>query len=676
MSAAAEVSLNVSAMVLPKSAVVESVLTTRCKIPSLRPHQLKHAIDLDSGNNLLLTIGTGQGKTIVLFSPMILADARGETGYGIVVAPTKNLVDQLAAVGRSFDLNIEAIHEDSLREAQMKNIDLFKKWTSQRGISVAAMSPQMVCGARMHTVLSNIKIRVAIRWFMVDEVHLIDDKTTIFMTSYEALRPMRSRLPSSTIFAGFTGSASPEGAIRIARALGFQAGHYIDARYSLDRPHIKTIVRPLKHAFSGHDFLDLTFLIPFQMTSATEIMQTLIFARTINTGQRIMAFLDQLIPPTIPSHDRLIRLYNALLPREDCEELKRDFTSGRVRIAVVTDTCTYGLDLACIRRVVLFDIPPSMEKLTQQKGRAGRDGRPAEAIIFRPPWAVSSLLPDKPSAKAKSDAERRAKLPPLLVHLLNPTTSLCERAAELQYYGEKCDSALKSCCGTHEPEPQHSHDDETCGKWQTHLRQAGNNGSSTSTSSGMRTDGTYRVLDTRSKQELRDKLIIWRRRQWATARANDGSDSGIPDVVFLPTRIIETLVSRAHLCSTRERFARVIGDWHYIDVYGDNLFKHLTTILVEFNRFHPTNAAGVTSGPLSTYNQRPPLSPKKNRQGVTPAQPTTPPKCHPTKPSSGFAKLGGSRASFTSQKEGSTTLHHIHSLQSTECYITPVTTSR
>ncbi|KIY46990.1 P-loop containing nucleoside triphosphate hydrolase protein [Fistulina hepatica ATCC 64428] len=606
----------------------ESVLTTRCKISRLRPHQLQHARDLDAGHNLLLTIGTGQGKTVVLFSPMILADIRGEMGYGLVVAPTKNLVDQLATVGCSFGLHVEAIHEDSLREAQMKNIDLFKKWTSLRGISIAVMSPQMINSARMHILLSDIKLRSAICWFMIDEVHLIDDKTTIFMKSYDALRPMRSRLPSSTIFAGFTGSSSRQGAIRIAKALGFQEGHYVDARYSLDRPHIKTIVRPLKHAVSGFEFRDLAFLIPFRMSSASDITQTLVFARTINTGHRIMSFLDQLIPPSIPSRDRLIRLYNALLPPSDCEELKRDFIAGHLRIAVVTDTCTYGFDLSSVRRVVLFDVVPSVEKFTQQKGRAGRDGQPAEAIIFRPSWATTCSLPDKPSAKAKADAERRAKLPPHLVRILNPTTELCERAAELQYYGELCDSSLKSCCGTHEPEPQNSRDDEIASQWQKYFHEIAAMETS-SNFSGLRTDGTYKVLDIHSKNALRARLIVWRRRQWAVERATDGSQSGIPDVFFLPTHLLENLVSRAHLCSTRERFGRVLSEWRYMDTHGNTLFQQLTSILIELNLSRNPVALqdDCVMTESHTTSQRPPLSPQKNRNTTNyQALPVTPPK--------------------------------------------------
>ena len=81
----------------PETDLQESVRETLCnafKISELRPFQLEHAMNLVRGKDVFLAVGTGQGKTIVLLSPLIIASHRKERGIGILVVPTKALAQQ------------------------------------------------------------------------------------------------------------------------------------------------------------------------------------------------------------------------------------------------------------------------------------------------------------------------------------------------------------------------------------------------------------------------------------------------------------------------------------------------------------------------------------------------------------------------------------------------------
>ncbi|KAJ7861781.1 hypothetical protein B0H14DRAFT_3445032 [Mycena olivaceomarginata] len=77
---------------------MDSVLRTRCKISKLWPHQLDLAMENNQKNDVLCVVATGMGKTVILQAGPIAADARGETGIGLIIVPTKVLVEQQGEV--------------------------------------------------------------------------------------------------------------------------------------------------------------------------------------------------------------------------------------------------------------------------------------------------------------------------------------------------------------------------------------------------------------------------------------------------------------------------------------------------------------------------------------------------------------------------------------------------
>ncbi len=66
------------------------------------------------------------------------------------------------------------------------------------------------------------------------------------------------------------------------------------------------------------------------------------------------------------------------------------FMSGRARICLATSAFGMGIDKADIRNVIHRDIPGTPEDLSQQVGRAGRDGAPSQCVLFFDPKSVST----------------------------------------------------------------------------------------------------------------------------------------------------------------------------------------------------------------------------------------------------------------------------------------------
>jgi ATP-dependent DNA helicase RecQ len=134
-----------------------------------------------------------------------------------------------------------------------------------------------------------------------------------------------------------------------------------------------------------------------------------------------------------------IRFYHAGLSREEKTAVEQWFF-GNPR-GILVSTCAYGMgvDKADIRTVIHRDCPPSVEAYLQESGRAGRDGKPSEAILLWGPGDKHRL------ELARSETDRR-RMACLLDYARD--TQQCRREALLRLlnYESAGDRPEKNCC--------------------------------------------------------------------------------------------------------------------------------------------------------------------------------------------------------------------------------------
>ena len=377
---------------------------------SFRGHQADIIEHVTEGNNALVLMPTGGGKSLCYQIPSLLRD-----GVGIIISPLIALMQD--QVGAMQQLGVKAAFlNSSLSRSEQNEIE---QQLMAGQLDLLYIAPERLIQPYVLDMLGRCRLAL----FAIDEAHCVSQWGHDFRSDYLSLSILAERFSAIPRIA-LTATADIRTRKEIIERLSLEgAKAYISG---FDRPNIryaianKTTPKKQLLAFLQH------------RKSEAGIVYCLSRKKVEDTAE----WLSQQGYNALP--------YHAGLPSQLRQTHQSRFLREDGVIIVATIAFGMGIDKPDVRFVAHLDLPKSIEAYYQETGRAGRDGQPADA------WMVYGLqdvvrLQQMAQGSDGSEQFKRAER-----HKLDAMLGLCEvtscrRKVLLRYFADDAPNQCGNC---------------------------------------------------------------------------------------------------------------------------------------------------------------------------------------------------------------------------------------
>ena len=386
---------------------------------AFRPGQEAVIDALLSGRDVMGVMPTGGGKSVCYQLPALLLP-----GVALVISPLISLMkDQVMALRAA---GVPAAYINSSLTADQVRLVYRNLRAGQ--YKILYIAPERLDGEGFAALARELSVSLV----AVDEAHCISQWGQDFRPSYLRITDFLQKLPRRPVLGAFTATATAQVREDIRRILCLRDPLCMVTGF--DRPNLYfDVQQPKDKQKALLDALD-----------RRKNKCGIVYCTTRSTVEQLCAALQERgVPAT---------RYHAGLDPLERRQNQEDFLFDRRTVMVATNAFGMGIDKSNVSYVIHYNMPKSLEAYYQEAGRAGRDGQPADCILFyssRDVQTAKYLIQNSEENPDLTAAERADVMRRDMVRLGVMTgyckTTGCLRGYILDYFGQEHADRCGNC---------------------------------------------------------------------------------------------------------------------------------------------------------------------------------------------------------------------------------------
>nr|XP_057924779.1 ATP-dependent DNA helicase Q1 isoform X1 [Doryrhamphus excisus] len=334
-------------------------LTESFQLSKFRPLQLR-AINLTmAGKDLFLVMPTGRGKSLCYQLPAICSD-----GFTLVVTPLVSLMEDQIMYLESIGVSAVMLNASSGKEhSKAVMAGMIDKKAPFKMIYV---TPEKIAKSKMFmSRLEKANNASLLSRIAVDEVHCCSQWGHDFRPDYKLLGILKRQFPKVPLI-GLTATATSSILKDCGKILCVTKPITLTASFNRSNLYYEVRVKSSDSTLIN----DIASLIKNRYKDQSGI----IYVFSQKDADSVSAELRQRNISAYP--------YHANMEPDDKSRTHHKWTSGKIQVVVATVAFGMGIDKPDVRFVIHHTISKSIENYYQESGRAGRDDRPADCIVY------------------------------------------------------------------------------------------------------------------------------------------------------------------------------------------------------------------------------------------------------------------------------------------------------